>query len=224
MKKQIACVLLGLACAGQAMPTPIRWDPAADATLADWRWGGIQQFHLPQTQIFMRQFSVSLSLDRAAAQLSAAAGTRLTRLQFSPGALFLSGMDQKDHWLVQLRAARQGAVGMVSRLSPMPVSINLFNPARLAPPGARRILHLMGGDDREAESFSSFDCVGSLVQVAAQVRRSLSAAGWQPQHPQPGQALTSEWRHPGTGGLTVQLLAKSASTTLTFWHRPKEIP
>ncbi|MFT0531882.1 hypothetical protein ACMHYJ_03475 [Castellaniella hirudinis] len=214
----VACLASGAALAA---PVPADWDPSRDTALADWRWSAAQQFHWPRAQLMVRQFRAPLPPAQAAARLSRAAGSRLTRLQFSAGAWFLSGTDRRRHWLVQLRAQGRGTIGQVSRLAPA-LRPWRFDPARLAPGGARRVFQLADGASADAVSWASFDCPGTLRQVRASVHRALRAHGWRPDAGDASAAWAAEWRHPREGALTVALVARPASIALTFWHRPKE--
>lgn len=221
------CLLSGFLLTGShvAWSLPMHWDPASQDGLSDWRWADVQRFHLPQARLVMREFKAPLPPAEAARRLSTAAGTRLSRLQFMGTELQLSGMDRQDHWLVQLRADRQGSAGLASVLSPLAARPMHFDPHRLAPAGARRVLQLSGASGRSA-SFSSFDCPGALAQIRASLRRTLLLEGWLPRETAIAEteSLPSEWRHADGGDLTVHLHARAASTALTFWHRPKESP
>lgn len=206
------------------------WHPADTLRQTGWKWDSPEQFDLPGSQVSLQRFRTQLAPVQAARQLAQASGMRLTRLQWAGAVLFLSGGQGAEHWLAQVQPSTGGAIGLVSRLVPVAVPAAAFDPRALAPPGARRVFQLSGRSRTDDVSLSSFDCSGTLSQVAADVGRALRAARWSAAQPEfgvlPSEAadlrLPVEWRHPDLGRLFVHLHPRPRSVALTFRHDPKE--
>jgi len=235
-RRSISCLCWAtLAAAAPAASAPA-WDPAAALRLPGWAWAGPQQYELPGAHVSLQRFRTRVPPAEAARQLSAAAGGRLARLQFNGAVLLLSGSEHDAHWLAELRAAGKGSVGLVSRLAPAAVRAASFDPGRLAPAGARRVLQVTERGPGDPASLSSYACDGTVAQVGAAVRQALREAGWMPadghvdpqarRAPAAGQSPESfsEWLHARQGRLSLHLHARAGAVALTFWHRPKESP
>lgn len=219
-------------CAGSAHAVPAPWDPAGSEALSGWAWTAPQVFDLPGARLRMRRFRAPMRPVDAARRLTRAGASRFGRLQFSGDVLSLSGVHEGRHWLAQLRPADEagaGTIGVLSSLGPEAWRSAGFDPAELAPSGARPVLRassrLSGGDGLLA----SYLCPGSYLRVAAAVRRALWARRWRPvaasepaasaQNP---ATAAGEWARPDGARLTVHLHPRADAVVLTFWHRPKE--
>lgn len=231
-------LLAGLSClADPARAQP--WDPARAVAQPEWVWADAQQLDSSQARISVQTFHAPAPLPEVARRLAAASGQRLTRLQWAGPLLVLSGGRGTEHWLAQLQPRAGGTAGLVSRLAPAAPAGADFDPAALAPPGARRVLQVRGRNAAAPVSLSSFDCPGTPAQVAAAVRRALHAAGWSEvrfagtarlpiatdvARPDPADAasLPADWRHSRDGRLSVHVHARARSVALMFWHHPQE--
>ncbi|MGB3274772.1 MAG: hypothetical protein WBA82_01140 [Castellaniella sp.] len=224
--------------AGPSGAAPPVWDPARAAGLADWRWAAPQGFDLPGARLQMRRFRTPMAPADAARQLTRAGASRFDRLQFSGAVLSLSGIHGGLHWLAQLRPADDGGpgtIGLLSSLGPKDRREADFDPAELAPSGARPVLRassrLAGGTGLMA----SYLCPGSYPHVAAAVRRALWDRRWRPVTILGDEVATAgtakaqaapvagEWARPDGARLTVHLSPRTDAVTVTFWHRSKEL-
>lgn len=222
--------------AGRAPGAQDGWDPARALAGADWSWAAAQVFDLPGARLHMQRFRARLAPPDAARQLNRAGARRFSRLQLSGAGLLLSGGWQGQHWLAQLRPERDGTAGLVSSLSPQRPHAQGFDAGRYVPPGARRVLQVSGRSPDAPGALASYDCPGTLADVAARVYGALRAAHWQaaespapgisetggagPEQSIQGAPLLREWRSPDGDQLTVHLYARAQAVALTFWYRP----
>ncbi len=221
-----------LLCAGSAAAGP--WDPARAEALAGWSWAAPMVFDLPGAYLQVRRFRAPMAPADAARRLTRAGESRFDRLQFSGAVLSLSGLHEGRHWLAQLRPADDGGgstVGLLSSLGPGPRREAGFDPAALAPPGARPVLRASSRMAGGAGSLASYLCPGPYPRVAAAVLRALRDWRWRPVAPADeafglaaGRALSAagEWTQPDGARLTVHLHPRADAVALTFWHRTKE--
>lgn len=226
-----------LLCAGPACAAPAPWDPARAAALAEWSWAAPLAFDLPGARLQVRRFRAPMAPVDAARRLTRAAASRFDRLQFSGPVLSLSGVHEGRHWLAQLRPADDGGagtVGLLSSLGPEERREAGFDPAQIAPPGARAVLRASSRMAGGTGLLASYLCPGPYPRVAAAVRRALQARHWRPVVAAAGSGevagsaraqaapLAGEWARPDGGRLTVHLHPRADTVALTFWHRPKE--
>lgn len=218
---------------GRAAAQP--WDPARALARPGWAWTEAQELDPSQARVSVQSFRASMAPLEAARELAAAAGQRLTRLQWTGRMLVLSGVRGEEHWLAQLQPEADGTVGLVSRLVPAPPPRTRFDPAALAPQGCRQALWVGSRVAADSASLGSFDCPGTPMRVAAAARGALRSAGWSEDESPAGSAaaehpgatpdtppLSAGWRHPRDGRLSVHLHARPRSVALTFWHHPQE--
>lgn len=229
LRRILGCLMgLGLAVAPGGTVVAQAWHPADTGRQAGWVWARLQQFDVPGARVSLQYFQAPVAPVQAARQLAAASGMRLTRLQFAGTVLWLSGGQGAEHWLAQLQPGAGGAIGLVSRLMPASAPVVGFDPAGLAPVDARRVFQVADRPPGDPASLSSFDCPGTLSQVAQTVGQALRAARWSAAEPASGAVaanaslLPAEWRHPDIGRLSVHLHARPGSVALTFRHHPKE--
>lgn len=224
-------------CAGSTCAVAQPWDPARAEALAEWVWMMPMSFDLPGARLRMRQFRAPLSPVDAARQLTEAGASRFERIQFSGAVLSLSGTHEGRHWLAQLRpsgAGRADTIGLLSSLGPDHRRTAGFDPATLAPPGAKPVLRASSRIAGGSGLLASYLCPGSYPRVAAAVLRALRARRWRPvTTATDGASATArdraasaagEWMRPDGARLTVHLYARADEVVLTFWHRPKESP
>jgi hypothetical protein len=230
LRSQALAVLL--LCAGPAAALAAPWDPARAGLPPGWTWAPPQSVKLPGARLQIRHFQVSLDPVDAARWLTRVGASRFDRLQFSGPVLSLSGMYEGRHWLAQLRQAEGGGtIGLLSSLSPERLPVAGFDPAEIAPSGARPVLRAASRLADGSALLATYLCPGPYPRVAAAVRRALQARHWKPMAgPAPdvlardrrGTVAAGEWMHPDGARLTVHISPRADAVSLTFWHRSKE--
>lgn len=206
--------------------------PEAAAAAADlheqlpgpvWVWSDVQEYDLPGARIRVRRFQASVAPADAARRLAASA-PRFTRLQLLGSSLWLSGLQDDEHWMAHLRRHAGGTAGLVSSLVPQAGSQVPWAGVRaLVPCPASRVIRMSSREPASAVLLH-VACPGSANDVQRQLGRRLRAARWQPAEGSGSESAdgTGDWRHPSGALLTILSQVRASEVWLTFWHRAPE--